>query len=70
MKFVEVGYVGEQLDNQRHGLGQYTWEDGSVYVGGWKLDKRDGKGKFTYTDGDMYGKLNNNIRDISKKMNE
>lgn len=56
MKFVEAGYIGDQLDHKRHGHGQYTWEDGSVYVGGWKHDKRDGAGKFTYTDGDVYGK--------------
>ena len=57
MKFVEVGYVGEMLDGMRHGQGQHTWEDGSVYAGQWNKDKRDGKGTFTYTDGDVYGKF-------------
>ena len=39
-------YVGDFLDNKRHGQGTQTYADGSTYVGAWKNDKRDGQGVF------------------------
>ncbi len=45
-------YVGEFLDNKRHGEGTYFYINGSYYKGEWKYNLKHGKGKY-------YDKTNN-----------
>ena len=48
-------YRGDQNEaGQKHGVGRYTWKDGSYYDGQWKNDEREGKGKYTYPSGGVY----------------
>jgi len=47
-------YVGERVNDERHGEGTCIWPDGTRYVGEWKNDKRDGKGTCTWADGTKY----------------
>ena len=44
-------YVGEFVDNLKHGLGIFYDENDSVYEGNWSEDKRYGTGKITLKDG-------------------
>jgi hypothetical protein len=39
-------YVGEYSDGKPHGSGQYTWANGSYYVGEFKGGLKSGKGKW------------------------
>lgn len=56
-------YKGEWRNNQRHGLGVYTWADGEQYEGEFKEDKREGKGSYTWPSGERYeGNWKNNQR--------
>ena len=47
-------YVGEYVDNKRHGLGVATYADRSTYNGNWRSNKRHGHGVYTYANGDKY----------------
>ena len=47
-------YVGETVENIRHGKGTHTCSTGDVYDGGWRDDKRHGFGTITYASGLMY----------------
>ena len=47
-------YVGERVNDERHGEGTCIWPDGTRYVGEWKNDKRDGKGTCTWADDTKY----------------
>lgn len=48
-------YRGEQnAEGQKHGVGRYTWKDGSFYDGEWKNGERDGVGMYTYPSGGVY----------------
>jgi len=47
-------YIGETLNNKRHGQGTYTFDDGAKYVGEWKDSKPHGQGTYTYADGTKY----------------
>ena len=38
----------------RHGIGKYTWADGSLYEGEWEDGLRHGQGIMTETDGRSY----------------
>ncbi|WP_281613192.1 hypothetical protein [Flammeovirga sp. SubArs3] len=48
-------YVGQfNGDGQRHGMGTYTWEDGTVYQGKWRNDLMDGRGSLKFANGNKY----------------
>lgn len=32
-------YVGEYENDKKHGQGQYTWDNGREYIGGWNQGK-------------------------------
>ena len=40
----EWTYIGDIVNNQRHGKGKITWLDGSWYEGDWGNNKKNGKG--------------------------
>eukprot|EP00829_Urostomides_striatus_P021452 TRINITY_DN9567_c0_g1_i1.p4 TRINITY_DN9567_c0_g1~~TRINITY_DN9567_c0_g1_i1.p4 ORF type:complete len:104 (-),score=20.43 TRINITY_DN9567_c0_g1_i1:105-416(-) len=44
-------YVGEYLDDKKHGKGEFIWPDGRKYVGDWENGKQHGKGLYTTADG-------------------
>ena len=44
-------YVGEYMDDIRHGQGTYIFKDGSKYTGNWLDNNPDGQGIYIYTDG-------------------
>ena len=55
LKRTPVGYVGTRNgEGQRHGYGIHTYEDGSVYDGGFLNGHRHGHGIHTFADGDVY----------------
>ncbi|MFM7855029.1 MAG: hypothetical protein ACKO96_24660, partial [Flammeovirgaceae bacterium] len=39
---------------KKHGVGTYTWQDGSQYTGEWFENKIHGRGKYTWNDGREY----------------
>ena len=48
-------YVGEWKNNNKHGLGTYTYyANGDKYVGKFKNDHMHGQGTYTYASGDKY----------------
>jgi hypothetical protein len=47
-------YDGEFKENSRHGIGSYTFADGSVYEGDWRDNVPCGKGIFRWQDGSVY----------------
>ena len=50
-------------DDEEHGCGRISYDDGAVYDGNSKGGKRHGWGKMTYADGDMYeGDWNDDMR--------
>merc|ERR1719296_160979 len=36
-------YTGEWKNDERNGLGTYTWTSGDKYIGGWKYDNQNGQ---------------------------
>ncbi len=44
-------YEGQFLNNERHGTGTYTWDDGNIYTGDWLNGERTGKGTYTMANG-------------------
>jgi len=36
-------YVGDFLDNEISGFGEYMWADGKTYKGDWKSNKMNGR---------------------------
>jgi len=46
-------YVGEVLDNMRHGQGKYIWENGEEFIGEWQKGALV-KGTYTSNDGSVY----------------
>jgi len=47
-------YVGECVDDTRHGRGRHVCSTGDVYDGGWRDDKRHGVGTMTFASGLTY----------------
>jgi hypothetical protein len=47
-------YEGDFRENSRHGLGKYTFPDGSSYFGDWMNNLPSGRGIFEWADGSMY----------------
>jgi hypothetical protein len=43
-------YVGEYLNDKKHGRGVFTWKDGRKYDGEWKEGKQNGKGRYYNAD--------------------
>lgn len=37
-----------------HGIGKYTYRDGSIYTGEFKYGLKNGLGKLTYPNNDIY----------------
>ena len=63
VRYTNGVYEGDYKDNVRHGVGTYTWDDGSIYEGEWKDDERTGFGNlktenFTYSGLFKNGKYN------------
>ena len=40
-------YIGQYIDNKRHGYGELVWPDGSIYEGQFVHDKMEGLGNFS-----------------------
>lgn len=56
-------YLGEYLDNRKHGKGTFYYPDGSRYEGYWVDDKRNGYGSYYYINGDTYeGEWRDHVR--------
>jgi len=53
-KYDNGKYLGEWLNNLRHGQGTFVFSNGSKYVGQWLNDQYDGQGTFTFANGDTY----------------
>lgn len=52
---IRIGvYCGDFKENVRHGIGKYTFADGSVYNGEWRDNAPSGKGTFSWTDSSVY----------------
>jgi len=47
-------YEGMWKDGWEHGVGKYTWADGSVYRGDWVEGKRSGQGVYAWPNGSTY----------------
>ena len=48
-------YVGQwNSQQQRHGYGKMTWQDGQMYEGFWRNDKRQGKGRSISAKGEVF----------------
>ena len=54
--YVALGqYIGEKnCCGQRHGKGQYYYDNGDSYDGTWKRNMKHGYGTYTYADGRRY----------------
>ena len=40
-------YVGEYMDDKKHGYGTYSWQDARKYQGYWNMGKQHGLGIYT-----------------------
>jgi hypothetical protein len=47
-------YTGEFFNNQMHGQGTFTYEDGEVYFGEFFRDQRQGMGTYRFASGDVF----------------
>lgn len=54
LKFASATYEGEVKKGKAHGVGTFTFEDGSIYKGKVKKNRIHGKGKFTDSKGKIY----------------
>ena len=53
-------YDGEWFEDQKSGVGRYTYPDGSFYIGSYKDNQRQGQGKFNFTNGDIFAGIYTN----------
>ena len=44
-------YLGEVVEDDRHGNGLYVFESGDIYYGRWCRNKMSGAGKYIYKNG-------------------
>lgn len=62
-------YVGDVVNDERHGQGIFKYSTGGIYDGEWKRNNRDGKGKMVYSTGGIYdGDWKDEKRDGKGKM--
>jgi|TARA_B110000027_G_C16003459_1_gene248611 hypothetical protein len=54
IKFPSATYEGEVKKGKAHGVGVFTFEDGSIYEGKVKKNKIHGIGKYTDAQGEVY----------------
>ena len=47
-------YIGEMLNNKKHGRGIYKYNDGTVYEGQFVEDRQSGKCAIRYPNKDFY----------------
>lgn len=47
-------YDGDMVDEEKHGVGEYRYADGTVYTGEWHRGQRQGFGTLTSPDGAIY----------------
>ena len=47
-------YEGEWVANEKHGVGNETFADGSKYIGDYEHGTRTGKGTFAWSNGQHY----------------
>ena len=76
LKFAASTYEGEVKKGKAHGVGVFTFSDGSTYEGKVKNNKIHGKGKYTDAQGKVYEgkfryrafkiKIDNKTRDVIK----
>ena len=76
LKFASSTYEGEVKKGKAHGVGIFTFSDGSTYEGKVKNNKIHGKGKYTDAQGKVYEgkfrygsfktKIDNKTRDVIK----
>ena len=76
LKFAASTYEGEVKKGKAHGVGIFTFSDGSTYEGKVKSNKIHGKGKYTDAQGKVYEgkfsygsfktKIDNKTRDVIK----
>ena len=58
-------YLGEHVEGNKHGRGQYIWADGSSYEGEFKNDVVEGYGTLRDKSGGVYtGQFVDNMRRI------
>ena len=73
LKFNEATYVGEVKKGKAHGVGVFTFSDGSKYEGNVSKNRIRGEGKYTDSQGNVYeGKFKNGTLRIKvdKKIRE
>jgi hypothetical protein len=54
LKFASATYEGEVKNGKAHGVGTFTFSDGSTYHGKVKKNKIHGEGKYTDSNGNVY----------------
>ncbi|XP_044160428.1 radial spoke head 10 homolog B-like [Bufo gargarizans] len=47
-------YIGNFVNGERHGQGQFYYANGAMYDGQWKHNKKHGMGKFIFKNGKIY----------------
>jgi hypothetical protein len=66
--FNEATYVGEVKKGKAHGIGVFTFSDGSTYEGKVSKNKIKGEGKYTDSQGNVYeGKFKNGTLRIKRE---
>ena len=63
-KSIRDSYEGEFIDNNITGKGEYTWENGDIFIGDFVNGKMHGRGLYKWPDGGEYeGEYINNIKE-------